>query len=200
MATAHAASDHGIDGPLTPASAGRPMRYLGFSVGAERYGIDLLRVQQIRSWRAQARPAHSPPKPPEVIRFRGDVVPLVDLRRLFGLAPAGPHAPREFIVTQVHLAAGEQTVGLVVDAVDGEIDVRGRDRRDGPDLAGNAHLNVVDAIVTNDDSTVLTLLDLPRLVSCGLGLTATVNVVCPGCDAAPGVDCSSCLSAQHSPF
>jgi purine-binding chemotaxis protein CheW len=140
-----------------------------------------------------------PSRPPDVIRFRGDIVPLVDLRRLFGLEPFGAHAPRAIIIARAHLADGERTVGLAVDAVIGEIDIRGKDRRDGPDLAGHSHLNVVDGIVTIDDATLLTLLDLPRLISGGLGLTATVTVECPGCDAAPGVDCSSCLSSQSSP-
>jgi purine-binding chemotaxis protein CheW len=173
---------------------------MSFDVGAALYGVDLLRVREARSWKKPTRRRLAPSGSAEAIGFRGGVVPLVDMRHLFGLEPFGASAHRDVIIVQAQLADGERTAGLVVDAVRGEVDVRGMERRDGPDIAGQSHLNVVDGIVNIDDASLLTLLDLPRLLSCGLGLTATMNVECPGCDAAPGVDCSSCLSSQSSPF
>lgn len=103
--------------PETPAStalpAGRAREYLSFRLGAEEYGIDILRVQEIRSYEQPTRLTHSPDFIKGVIDLRGRIVPIVDLRMKL-------HCPEtsytDFTVVII-LDLGSLLVGAVVDAV-----------------------------------------------------------------------------------
>ena len=62
-------------------------QYLTFMLAGEEYGVDILRVQEIKGWDKVTRIPHSPDYVLGVINLRGAVVPIVDLRRRFGLEP-----------------------------------------------------------------------------------------------------------------
>ena len=62
--------------------------YLTFRLGQEEYGIDILKVQEIRGYEAPTRIAHAPAFIKGVINLRGTIVPIVDMRLRFGCAQA----------------------------------------------------------------------------------------------------------------
>ncbi len=97
------------------ADAGR--QYLTFALAGEEYGVDILRVQEIRGWEPVTRVPNAPRCLKGVLNLRGAIVPVLDLRRRFGLPeqPCGPDTV--VIVLRSQTAGTERSVGIVVDAV-----------------------------------------------------------------------------------
>ena len=69
----------------TSALHGAPREYLSFKLGAEEYGIDILKVQEIRGYENPTRIANAPHFIKGVVNLRGVIVPIVDMRLRFGL-------------------------------------------------------------------------------------------------------------------
>ncbi len=79
---------------------------LTFVLGKETYGVDILRVQEIRGWSAVTKIPHAPPHVLGVLNLRGSIVPIVDLRMRFSLDRAEYTAVTVIIVVSVMSAAG----------------------------------------------------------------------------------------------
>ncbi|MEY2687851.1 MAG: chemotaxis protein CheW, partial [Pseudomonadota bacterium] len=75
--------------------------YLTFRLGAEEYGIDILKVQEIRSYEVPTRIANSPPFLKGVVNLRGVIVPIIDLRIKLGCAEAELNALTVVIVLNI---------------------------------------------------------------------------------------------------
>ena len=98
----------------SPAAASVPMsEWLAFKLGSEDYGIDILRVQEIRSYEEPTRMANSPSFIKGVINLRGVIVPIVDLRMKLNISKVDY---TEFTVVIILKLRGAVT-GAVVDAV-----------------------------------------------------------------------------------
>ncbi|HEY8710391.1 MAG TPA: chemotaxis protein CheW [Burkholderiaceae bacterium] len=87
--------------------------FLAFKLGAEEYGIDILRVQEIRSYEEPTRIANAPAFIKGVVNLRGVIVPIVDMRLKFNLEQANYDSFTVVIVLNI----GARVVGMVVDAV-----------------------------------------------------------------------------------
>jgi len=101
------------DGNPEAAAAARAGEYLTFRLGGEEYGIDILRVQEIRSYEQPTRIANTPEFLRGVVNLRGVIVPIVDLRLKLGCESAEYNS---FTVVIVLNAKG-RVVGAVVDSV-----------------------------------------------------------------------------------
>lgn len=92
-------------------------QFLTFMLGDEEYGIEILKVQEIKSW----GPFTPLPKSPEhvlgVINLRGAIVPIVDLRCRFELPPADYTSTTAIIIVRSEIDEQARIVGLVVDRV-----------------------------------------------------------------------------------
>ena len=95
------------------AATSNAAEYLTFRLGQEEYGIDILRVQEIRSYEQPTRMAHAPDFIKGVIDLRGVIVPIVDLRLKLHCATADY---TDFTVVIILNVAGT-VLGAVVDAV-----------------------------------------------------------------------------------
>ena len=104
------------DAPRQRARAGSAPQagreYLSFRLGAEEYGIEILKVQEIRSYEPPTRIANAPAFIKGVINLRGVIVPIIDLRLKFGCADE--ITP---ITAVIVLAVQGRVIGTVVDAV-----------------------------------------------------------------------------------
>src|SRR6478609_2756409 len=87
--------------------------FLAFTLGKEEYGIDILKVQEIRGYDAVTRIANAPEFVKGVINLRGIIVPIVDMRIKFQL---GEPTYDQFTVVII-MNIGERVVGMVVDSV-----------------------------------------------------------------------------------
>ena len=99
--------------PAASAAATDWREFLAFRLGADEYGIDMLRVHEIRSYERPSRVADAPEFVKGVINLRGVIVPIVDLRVRLQLQVAQYDALTVVIVLQV----GPRVMGVVVDAV-----------------------------------------------------------------------------------
>jgi len=153
-------------------SQGHGEQYLTFMLAGEEYGVDILRVQEIKGWDKVTRLPQAPAFVLGVINLRGAVVPIIDLRRRFALesVPFGPTTV--VIVVKVRGERGERTVGMVVDAVSEVYNVATDTVRPSPEVCGNVDTAFVKGLATVESKMVI-LLDIDRLITSSVEVTMT---------------------------
>ncbi|HET6436005.1 MAG TPA: chemotaxis protein CheW [Xanthomonadaceae bacterium] len=153
----------------TPADTAPACEYLTFTLGAEEYGVDILKVQEIRGYDAVTRLPEAPDYIKGVINLRGLIVPVVDMRVKFGLANADYGPTTVMIVLNV----GQRVVGMVVDAVSDVLQLDAAQVSAVPDLAGSAIDRKFLTGIGLVDERMLVLIDIERLMtSAEMGLVA----------------------------
>ncbi len=159
-AVSHAAALHGA-----------PREVLSFKLGAEEYGIDILRVQEIRGYEPPTRIANAPGFMKGVVNLRGVIVPIVDMRMCFMLDDVKYDA---FTVVIILNVAG-RTVGIVVDSVSDVLELRPDQIKAAPEFNGSVadtHITGLGTVKTGDDERMLILLDIEQMMaSADMGLT-----------------------------
>ena len=140
--------------------------FLAFKLGSEEYGIDILRVQEIRSYEQPTRIANAPAFIKGVVNLRGVIVPIVDLRVKLNLGDVGYD---QFTVVIV-LNIGSRVVGMVVDAVSDVITLTPEQLRPVPafnSLIASDHLLAIGSVAER----MLILIDIEKLMtSADMGL------------------------------
>jgi purine-binding chemotaxis protein CheW len=139
-------------------------QFLTFQLVGQRYGVEILQVQEIKGWEKPTRLPHSPDHVQGVINLRGAVVPILDLRKRFGLGEAEYGRTTVVIVVKVETPRGELTAGMVVDGVCEVCNLSERELRAPPEMAGAIDTDFVRGLAMVDDK-MLILLDVARLVS-----------------------------------
>ena len=142
---------------------------LTFVLGDETYGVDILRVQEIRGWSAVTKIPQSPPHVLGVLNLRGAIVPIVDLRMRFSLERAEYTAVTVIIVLSVKAGNGKRNFGVVVDGVSDVVDVNETDVRPAPELAGSS--DYIRGLVPVAER-MLVMLDIDRLIGGDIVLNA----------------------------
>jgi purine-binding chemotaxis protein CheW len=112
MLESNRAGSYGSDASPTTADAAR-QEYLAFTLGGEEYGIDILKVQEIRGYETVTRIANAPAFIKGVINLRGHIVPIVDMRIKFDLEQVRYDAFTVVIILNI----ADRVVGIVVDGV-----------------------------------------------------------------------------------
>jgi purine-binding chemotaxis protein CheW len=147
----------------SPAAEAESYQVLTFVLGNETYGVDILRVQEIRGWSAVTKIPNSAPHVLGVLNLRGSIVPVVDLRKRFSLEQAEYTAVTVIIVLSVRGQAGRRDFGVVVDGVSDVVDVQASEVRPTPDLGCRAATDHIRGLVPVNERMVV-LLDLDRLI------------------------------------
>jgi purine-binding chemotaxis protein CheW len=142
--------------------------FLAFKLGSEEYGIDILRVQEIRSYEPPTRMANAPEFIKGVINLRGVIVPIIDMRLKFHLEKVDYDAFTVVIVLNI----GKQVIGMVVDGVSDVITLTPEQLRPVPQFSsaiGSDHLLAIGSL----QDRMLILLDIEKLMSgAEMGLVA----------------------------
>jgi purine-binding chemotaxis protein CheW len=138
-------------------------QYLTFMLAGEEYGVDILRVQEIKGWDKATRIPHTAKYILGVINLRGAVVPIIDLRCRFGLGNSDFGPTTVVIVVRAVTRSGERTVGMVVDAVSEVYNVDMAATKPPPDVCANTDTAFVKALATIGEK-MLILLDIDRLI------------------------------------
>jgi len=133
--------------------------YLAFKLGKEEYGIDILKVQEIRGYEAVTRVANAPEFVKGVINLRGIIVPIVDMRIKFKL---GEPTYDQFTVVIILNISG-RVVGIVVDSVSDVITLSQEHLKPAPDM-GAMNSNYLIGLGTLDER-MLILIDIDKLMS-----------------------------------
>jgi purine-binding chemotaxis protein CheW len=147
-------------------------QYLTFQLAGQTYGVEILRVQEIKGWEKPTRLPHSPEHVQGVINLRGAVVPILDLRRRFGLGETQYGRTTVVIVVKVGTDHGELTAGIVVDAVCEVCNINAEDLRPPPGVGSAIDSDLVRGLAMVGDG-MLVLLDVVQLVSRTLTDSAT---------------------------
>ena len=152
-----------IPAAAAPADA-RAGKYLTFQLAQEEFGIRVLKVREIMGLQEITAVPQTPAHIKGVINLRGKVVPVIDLRRKFGL-PAAEYTQRTcIIVTQVQGESAPLLVGIVVDGVSEVLNLTSQEIEDTPDfgedIAGQYLLGMAKV-----KGKVKILLDIDRVLS-----------------------------------
>ena len=142
-------------------SDGERLEFLTFRLGAESYGIEILKVQEIRGYEKPTVIANAPAFIKGVINLRGVIVPILDLRIKFDLADVGYD---EFTVVIVLKVAG-RVLGVVVDAVSDVVSLGREAIRPPPEFATSVFDTKYITGLANVDDGMLILLDIEKLLT-----------------------------------
>ena len=134
--------------------------YLTFTLGDEEYGVDILKVQEIRGYEAVTKIANAPAFIKGVANLRGTIVPIVDMRIKFNL---GEPVYDQFTVVIILNIAG-RVVGMVVDSVSDVIALSAEQVRPAPDFSSSFDTRYITGLGTVDER-MLILVDIERLMS-----------------------------------
>jgi purine-binding chemotaxis protein CheW len=144
--------------------------FLAFTLGKEEYGIDILRVQEIRGYESVTRIANAPEFLKGVVNLRGTIVPIVDMRIKFKL---GEPTYDQFTVVIILNIAG-RVVGMVVDSVSDVTTLSPEQIRPAPEMGTVFNAHFLIGLGTLDER-MLILVDIDKLMSSSeMGLIETM--------------------------
>jgi purine-binding chemotaxis protein CheW len=153
----HVARHEAARAAVAAASAGE---FLTFRLGAEEYGIDILRVQEIRSYEQPTRIANSPAFIKGVVNLRGVIVPIVDLRVKLGCDSAEINTFTVVIVLNVK----GRVVGAVVDSVSDVLELTAEHIKPAPEMSSAVDTRYITGIGSVADR-MLIMMDIEALMS-----------------------------------
>ncbi|HEY4073889.1 MAG TPA: chemotaxis protein CheW [Herbaspirillum sp.] len=133
---------------------------LSFKLGNEEYGVDILKVQEIRGYDSVTKIANSPDFVKGVVNLRGIIVPIVDMRIKFNI---GNPSYDQFTVVII-LRIGGQTIGMVVDSVSDVVVLTPDQIKPAPEMSSMLAVEYLNGLGTLD-GRMLILLDIDKLMS-----------------------------------
>ena len=137
-------------------------QYLTFQLGEELYGIDILRVQEIKGYTVVTKIPNTPSYIKGVLNLRGTIVPIVELRTMFGMETIDYTILTVIIVVVVR----GRIMGLVVDSVSDVLTIGKKDIQAPPEFGATVDVSVLDGIAKSGDKLVA-LLNIDRLLNEG---------------------------------
>jgi len=139
-------------------------QYLTFLLGDEEYGVDILRVQEIRGWDSVTTIPNAPAFIKGVINLRGTIVSILDLRERFGIESVDYNELTVVVVLRVKGEGKDRIMGVVVDAVSEVYHIAENDLKDPPDLGYAINMDYMKGMATVDNKMV-SILDIDQLMS-----------------------------------
>lgn len=138
-------------------------QFLSFTLGTEEYGVDILRVQEIRSWEPVSRIPNVPHYEKGVVNLRGSIVPIIDLRERFDLGHSQYTPLTVVVVLQARIGEKARVMGVVVDAVSDVIDVDKKSIQSSPNFGAKVSTEFINGLVSINQRMVM-LLDVDKLL------------------------------------
>ncbi|OUR73953.1 chemotaxis protein CheW [Methylophaga sp. 41_12_T18] len=138
-------------------------QYLTFLLGDEEYGVEILRVQEIKGWDTVTSIPNSPSYLCGVLNLRGTIVPVVDLRLRFDISVA-EYTPTTVIVVLKIEGESQRTVGVVVDGMSDTHNIKPEDIQPTPDFGAGINTDYINGLVSIGDNMMM-LLDIDHLLS-----------------------------------
>ncbi len=132
-------------------------QFLTFTIGPEHYGVEILKVQEIRGWSNPTTLPNSPEYMRGVINLRGKVIPIFDLKASFGNGRT--EATEKNVVIVLDFAG--KTIGVLVDSVSDIYNSKKEEIKDSP-TNGDKENNYVKGMISNENDMII-LLDLNSL-------------------------------------
>lgn len=143
-----------------PAIAGVSRELLTFTLASEEYGIDILKVQEIRGYEAVTTIANAPEFIKGVINLRGIIVPIVDMRIKFKLGNVTYNETTVVIILNI----ANRVVGMVVDGVSDVITLKPEQIKPPPEFGASLDTKYLLGLGTVDERMII-LVDIGRLMT-----------------------------------
>ena len=134
-------------------------QYLTFTLDQEEYGVEILKVQEIKGYSAITPIPNTPSYIKGVMNLRGTIIPVVDLRSKFSLEEAEYNRFSVIIVVTV----GTKVMGLVVDAVSDVLNIPNADLQAPPDFGAQVDITFIKGMTKAGEKLVI-LLDLDKVL------------------------------------
>ena len=141
-------------------ASGEGRELLTFTLGSEEYGIDILKVQEIRGYEAVTTIANSPEFIKGVINLRGIIVPIVDMRIKFKLGSVTYDETTVVIILNI----ANRVVGMVVDGVSDVTTLKPDEIRPAPEFGAGLDVKYLQGLGTVDDRMII-LVDIEKLMT-----------------------------------
>lgn len=141
-------------------------QFLTFMLAGEEYGIDILRVQEIKGWDTVTPIPNAPEYIRGVINLRGTIVPIIDMRRRFNLEAIEYGPLTVVIVLKVMNANNENSrvMGVIVDAVSDVYNFDDEDIKPAPDFGSVVDVDFLQGLATMQENMVI-ILDIDHLLN-----------------------------------
>jgi purine-binding chemotaxis protein CheW len=136
------------------------LQLVTFAISEEEFGIDILRVQEIIRIMPITKVPNSPPAVEGVINLRGKVIPVIDLRKRFGMEPREHDSHTRIIVIEMHA----MIVGFVVDGVSEVLRIQSSTVEPPPAVVAGIESEYIKGVGKLEDR-LLILLDLDKLLT-----------------------------------
>ena len=136
------------------------LQLVSFNVGSEEFGVDILQVHEINRMIEITRVPKAPKFVEGVINLRGKIIPIIDLRKRFGMEEKEKDKDTRIVVVEIN----EQTIGFVVDSVSEVIRMPLANIEDAPELVTGIDADYIQG-VGKLEKTLLILLDLEKVMS-----------------------------------
>ena len=137
-------------------------QFLTFALGTEEYGVEILKIQEIKGFSAITPLPKAPAYVKGVLNLRGTIVPIVDLRKKFRMPAEAYTAFTVIVVVQVQ----GKIMGFIVDAVSDVLTVASADIQPTPDLHGQVDVSCLSGLAKAGEKLVI-LLDIDRVLTSG---------------------------------
>lgn len=139
-------------------------KYLTFKLGDEEYGLEILKVREIIKLMDITVVPRTPPFVRGVINLRGKVIPVVDLRKKFGMQTAEDTDETCIIVVEVSESQEKFHTGILVDSVSEVLDIVGEDIEEAPSFGSGFDGRFILGMAKTKDSVKI-LLDIEKVLS-----------------------------------
>ena len=142
-------------------------QYLSFKLASEEYGVEILKVQEIKGWEGVTPIPNMPEYILGVINLRGTVVPIVDLRKFFNLETIPFSKTTVVIVVRVDDQSEKRTMGIVVDAVFDVHNIAKNELKEPPEIGGSCSAEFIKGLAMQDSNMII-MLDIDCLMTDGI--------------------------------
>lgn len=139
-------------------------QFLTFELEGEAYGIEILKVQEIRGWEPIRKIPNTPDFVKGALNLRGSLVPIVDLRERFQMVKVEYTPTTVVIVMSVNTSEGDSVMGIVADAVSDVLDINLSDIREAPKLGSRINTQYMRGMFVGKKNMVM-LLDVDKLLN-----------------------------------
>ncbi|WKJ92453.1 chemotaxis protein CheW [Methylomonas montana] len=139
-------------------------QFLTFELAGEAYGIEILKVQEIRGWEPIRKIPNTPDFVKGALNLRGSIVPIIDLRERFQMEKVDYTPVTVVIVMSINTAAGLTVMGIVADAVSDVLDINPSDIKKSPNLGSKINTQYMKGLYVGKKNMVM-LLDVDKLLN-----------------------------------
>lgn len=139
-------------------------QFLSFTLGEELYAVDILSVQEIRTWECPTPLPRSPVFMKGVLNLRGTIVPVIDLRSKFEICEPVYNETTVVIILRLQEESRLRVMGIVVDSMSDVLFIDKSEVKNSPEFGGPVDANYIDGLTTVN-STVVSILNTAAILN-----------------------------------